>query len=194
MPPCVTVDVECFAWLHAGQQSPVFQFILRRGPRLLVSCMGVNIRIRISSHHIQRMRWNWFPSSLWHTSYINWTLFITRHFCQWNWQENPSILFSVRLRCENYFNPIHVLICPTGKNRMGLDPANQKAIVLCILFCHQKYSTNNSQNRIKWKFSQYITENGIGLQFFPIGHVLKMQCYICSVCVHLWSHKEKWVQ
>jgi len=76
---------------------------------------------------------------------------------------------------------------------MGSDPANLKATVLCILFCHQKYSTN-AQNCFKWEVSQYITEKGIGLHSFPIGHVLKIQCHICSVCVHLWSHKEKRVQ
>jgi hypothetical protein len=194
MPPCETVDAECFAWLQAGQQSPVFQFVMRRGPRLLVSWMGVNIRIRIPSHRVQRMRWKWFLSSLWHTSYTNWNLLITRQSASETGKKTRASFFSVRLRCENYFHQIHVLICPTGKNRTGSDPANQKASVLCILFCHQKYSTNNAQNRLMWEFSQYITEKGIGLHSFPIGNVLKMQCHICSVRVLLWSHKEKRVQ
>lgn len=173
MPPCITVTVKRFAWLQAGKQSPVFQFVLRRGLRLLVSCMGVNIRIRIPSRHIQRMWWKWFPSCLWHTPYLNWTLFIARQFCQSNWQENPSIFFSVRLRCKNYFHQIHILVCPTGKNRKGSDPANQKATAPCIFLFHQQYSTNNAQNCLKWELSHYITEKRHRHTFFPYRTCVK---------------------
>lgn len=153
--------------------------------------MGVNIRITIPCHHIQK-----------NVMEIVFFLSLTYFIFKLNVVHNTSVLlttfrvmtnrvsfFSVRLRCENYSDQIYILICTIGKNRTGSDPANQKATILCTLFCHQKYSTNNAQNYLMWELSHYITVKGPGLRSFRKGYELKMHCHNCYVCASLWSHK-----